>query len=83
LTEQQNSDHPAQHVVPQPQDEFPHVQMAPYAVPGLSSSSTPEPTTTALPTMAERLMKLRLDSFDPRNPAALSTRVVLTPQVLG
>jgi hypothetical protein len=29
------------------------------------------------------LMKLRLDNFDSRNPAALSTRVVLTPQVLG
>jgi hypothetical protein len=29
MTEQQNSDHPAQHVDPHPHDELPQVQTAP------------------------------------------------------
>ena len=59
LTAQQNSLKPEQHVLPQSQPAFPHWQMAAYAVMGLSARSRPEPMATALPTKAERLIRLR------------------------
>jgi hypothetical protein len=78
LIEQQNSENPEQQVEPQPHEALPQVHTAPYAVPGWSRSSTPEPTATALPTIAERLMKLRRDNRDARNVEARFTSAVLT-----
>ena len=51
------------------------LQMAPYAVPGLSLRSTLLPATTALPMKAERLMKLRRETRFSRNCDARSTTV--------
>src|SRR5271156_5174481 len=70
VTAQQNSENPEQQVLPQPQPALPHSQIDPYAVPGRSARSRPDPTATALPTKADRLMRLRRD----RRPS--STRAV-------
>jgi hypothetical protein len=77
LTEQQNSLNPSQHCEPQSHAELPHPQIAPYAEPGFRARSMPAPTATALPTKAERLMKLRRESIDSKKPEARSTRVTL------
>jgi hypothetical protein len=78
LIEQQNSENPAQHVVPHPHDVLAQVHTAAYAVPGRRRRSIPEPTATALPTTADRLMKLRRESRVARNVDARSTSVVVT-----
>src|SRR6516164_6189347 len=78
LTAQQNSLKPAQHVLPQSQPVFPQSQIAPYAVIGLRARSRPEPIATALPTKAERLMRLRRDRRASRARAVRATSSVVT-----
>src|ERR1700685_2111300 len=76
LTAQQNSENPEQQVLPQPHPALPHSQIEPYAVPGRRARSRPEPTATALPTKADRLMRLRRDRRPSRARAVRATSAV-------